>query len=127
MAQKRAEEVVQFFFNCLREKELKVSRIIVFGSQAKGTATEESDIDIVVVSEDFKRKNIFKRADMTKDAEIRTIRKFMVPLDIITMTPEEYENKTSLMAEYANKGEVIYANWKGRVQRLCLNFVNREK
>ena len=58
MAQKRAEEVVQFFFNCLREKELKVSRIIVFGSQAKGTATEESDIDIVVVSEDFKRKNM---------------------------------------------------------------------
>ncbi len=78
--------------------------------QAKGTATDESDIDIVVVSEDFKRKNIFKRADMTKDAEIRTIRKFMVPLDIITMTPEEYENKTFLMAEYANKGEVIYAN-----------------
>ncbi len=110
MAQKRAEEVVQFFFNCLREKELKVFRIIVFGSQAKGTATEESDIDIVVVSEDFKRKNIFKRADMTKDAEIRTIRKFMVPLDIITMTPEEYENKTSLMAEYAQEGEVIYAN-----------------
>ena len=110
MAQKRAEEVVQFFFNCLKEKELKVSRIIVFGSQAKGTATEESDIDIVIVSEDFKRKNIFKRADMTKDAEIRTIRKFMVPLDIITMTPEEYENKTSLMAEYAHGGEVIYAN-----------------
>lgn len=110
MAQKRSEEVVQYFFNCLREKKLKISRIIVFGSQAKGTATDESDIDIVVVSEDFKRKNIFKRADMTKDAEIRTIRKFMVPLDIITMTPEEYENKTSLMAEYANKGEVIYAN-----------------
>lgn len=110
MAQKRAKEVVQFFSNCLREKELKVSRIIVFGSQAKGTATEESDIDIIIVSEDFKRKNIFKRADMTKDAEIRTIRKFMVPLDIITLTPEEYENKTSLMAEYAHEGEVIYAS-----------------
>jgi predicted nucleotidyltransferase len=89
---------------------LKISRIIVFGSQAKGTATEESDIDIVIASEDFKRKNIFKRADMTKDAEIRTIRKFMVPLDIITMTPDEYENKTSLMSEYAHEGEVIYAS-----------------
>jgi len=34
----------------------------------------------------------------------------MVPLDIITMTPEEYEKKTSLIAEYAQEGEVIYAN-----------------
>ena len=109
MAQKRAEEVVQFLFKCLKEKDLKISRIIVFGSQAKGTATEESDIDIIIISEDFKRKNLFKRADMTKDAEIRTIRKFMVPLDIITMTPEEFENKTSLMAEYARKGEVVFA------------------
>lgn len=110
MARKGAEEVVRFFFECLKEKELKVSRIIIFGSQVKGTSTEESDIDIVVVSEDFKRKNIFKRANMTKDAEIRTIRKFMVPLDIITMTPEEYENKTSLIAEYAHEGEIIFAN-----------------
>jgi len=108
MAQKRAKEVVKYFFNCLKKKDLKVYRIIVFGSQMKGTATVESDIDIVVVSEDFKRKNIFKRADMTKDAEIRTIRRFMVPLDIITMTPEEYESKDSLMAEYARKGEIIY-------------------
>jgi len=110
MAQKRAKEVVKYFINCLREKEVKVSRIIVFGSQAKGTATYESDIDIIVISEDFKRKSIFKRADMTKDAEIRTIKKFMVPLDIITMTPEEYENKDSLMAGYAHKGEIIYVN-----------------
>lgn len=110
MAQKRAEEVVQFLFDCLKEKKLNISKIIIFGSQAKGTETEESDIDIIIVSEDFKRKNIFKRADMTKDAEIRTIRKFMVPLDIITITPEEYENKTSLIAEYAHMGKIIYPN-----------------
>ncbi len=109
MAQKRAKEVVQFLSNCLKEKGLRVSKIIVFGSQAKGTATEESDIDIVIVSEDFKRKNIFKRADLTKDAEIRTIRKFMVPLDIITMTPDEYENKKTFIAEYAQEGEVVFA------------------
>lgn len=110
MAPKKLKEVVQFLTGSLKEKGLKISKIIVFGSQAKGTATEESDIGIVIVSEDFKRKNIFRRADLTKDAEIRTIKKFMVPLDIITMTPEEYENKTTLMAEYAHEGEVVFAN-----------------
>jgi uncharacterized protein len=108
MAKKRASEIVKFFHECLREKGLRVSKIVVFGSQARGTATEESDIDIVVISEEFK-KNIFKRANLTKDAEIRTIKKFMVPLDIITMTPEEYENRTSLATEYAHEGEVVFA------------------
>jgi hypothetical protein len=34
----------------------------------------------------------------------------MVPLDIITMTPEEYENKTTLMAEYAHEEEIVFAS-----------------
>ncbi|RPH85276.1 MAG: nucleotidyltransferase domain-containing protein [Desulfobacteraceae bacterium] len=108
MAQKRASEVIKFLKECLQEKGLNVSKLVVFGSQAKGTATEESDIDIVIVSEDFRKKNIFRRAGLTKDAEIRTIKKFMVPLDIITLTPEEYENRTSLAAVYAHEGKVVY-------------------
>ena len=78
MAQKRASDIVQFFYGCLKEKGLMVSKIVVFGSQARGTATEESDIDIVVISEEFKRKSFFKWANLTKDAEIRTIKKFFL-------------------------------------------------
>jgi predicted nucleotidyltransferase len=109
MAQKRTSEIVQFLHKCLREKGLNISKLVVFGSQARGTATEESDIDIVIVSEDFKKKNIFKRANLTKDAESRTIKKFMIPLDIITLTPEEYESRKSLSAEYAHQGKIVYA------------------
>jgi hypothetical protein len=42
-------------------------------------------------------------------AEFRTIKKFMVPLDIITLTPEEYEYRTSFAAEYAHEDEIVYA------------------
>ena len=107
MAQSRAPEMAQFFRECLKEKGLKVNKVILFGSQARGTATEESDIDIVIVSEEFRRKNIFRRAKLTRDAEIRTIRKFMVPLDVVTMSPEEYESRTSMIADYAHEGVVI--------------------
>jgi hypothetical protein len=37
-------------------------------------------------------KDIFKRANMTKDAEIKTIKKFLIPLDIITLTSKEFKN-----------------------------------
>jgi predicted nucleotidyltransferase len=73
MAQSRASEIAQFFRECLKEKGLKVNKVILFGSQARGTATEESDIDIVIVSEEFRRKNIFRRAKLTRDGEWRDV------------------------------------------------------
>jgi len=43
------------------------------------------------------------------DAEIKTIRKFMVPLDIVTLTSEEFENETSPVAEFAKSGKIMFA------------------
>lgn len=102
-------EAVKYFEMCLRKGGVNISKIVLFGSRVKGRATEESDIDIAVVSKDFEDKDIFVRARLTKEAEVMTIKKFMIPLDIITMTPEEFESETSLIAEYARDGEVVYA------------------
>lgn len=67
-----------------------VSKIIVFGSQSKGTAGAFSDIDLIVVSESFRKKNLFERAGMIGKAYSDTVDKFMMPMDIIMETPEEY-------------------------------------
>jgi uncharacterized protein len=108
MAQEKVRTVIEFFVQRLLEN-VNVSKIILFGSHAAGTAGEDSDIDVVIVSEDFRRKNIFKRIELIKNAEIQTIKKFLVPLDVVVMTPEEYESGTSIIAEYAHRGEVLYA------------------
>jgi predicted nucleotidyltransferase len=102
-------EAVKYLETCLKKSGLSISKIILFGSQAKGQPTEESDIDVVIISKDFENKDIFERARLTKEAEIMTTKKFMIPFDIITMTPKEFESETSLIAEYAREGEVIYA------------------
>lgn len=109
MAKRSIKEVINFLAKCLRNKGLNISKIIIFGSHAQGKVTEESDIDIVIVSRDFKGKNIFERAELTKEAEILTIKRFLVPLDIITMTPEELEAGKSLISGYAKNGKVVYA------------------
>jgi len=92
----------------LKENGLNISKIILFGSQATET-TDNSDVDILIISDDFKNKDIFERARLTKDAEIKTIRKFMVPLDIVTLTSEEFENETSPVAEFAKNGKIMFA------------------
>ncbi len=107
MAKRKVKAAVKFLERCLREGGVTPSKIILFGSQAKGTATKDSDIDVLIISEDFCNKNILERAAMTKDAEFRTLKKFMIPLDIVTLTPEE--NNTSLIAAYATEAEVVSA------------------
>ncbi len=108
MVENKAIKAVKFLQQCLQKKGLNVSKLIFFGSQSKGKATEESNIDVVIISEDFQDKDIFDRAEITKEAEIMTIKKFLIPLDIITLTPEEFESGISLIAEFAKEGEVIY-------------------
>ena len=109
MAESKAIEAIGFMRERLRETGLNIEKIVLFGSQANGEATAESDIDIIVVSEDFRNKDIFKRARLTKEAEISTIRKFMIPFDILTMTPEEFGSEDSLLADYARQGKIVYA------------------
>lgn len=108
MAGKIALEAIDFFEKQLEKNGLHVSKVILFGSQARGEATEESDVDIVVLSEDFRNKDIFERVRLTMDAEVLTIKKFMIPFDIITMTPEEFESGSSLIGLYASEGKVVY-------------------
>ncbi len=110
MSKRKVKTVINFLGERLKANGLSVSKIILFGSQADKTAREDSDIDIFIISNDFRRKNIFKRGDLIKEAEISTIRKFMVPLDIIMMTPEELQSENSLMAAYAKQGEVVYSS-----------------
>jgi len=108
MVKNRVIMAIKSLQQCLKETGLDVSKIILFGSQSREEATEESDIDILIISEDFRGKDIFERAKLTKDAEIITTKKFMIPFDIITLTPDEFENETSPVAEYAKKGKMMY-------------------
>lgn len=111
MVKRKVVDVIEFLRKCLKATGLNISKIILFGSQSqsRGAATAESDIDIAIISEDFRDKGIFERAKLTKEAEIRTIRKFMVPLDIVTLTSTEFENKSSVIAGYVRKGKVMPA------------------
>ena len=50
-------DVINVFVNEIK-KYYNVSRVILFGSYAKGTNNEESDIDIAIISDEF--ENIYE-------------------------------------------------------------------
>ncbi|MEW5944759.1 MAG: nucleotidyltransferase domain-containing protein [bacterium] len=90
MAEKRIKDVVMYMKKCLEKNGIRVSKIIVFGSHARGTAARESDIDMIIVSGDFRGKGLLKRAEMIGDAEYKTVCKFDVAIDVILESPEEF-------------------------------------
>ncbi|MDA1191652.1 MAG: nucleotidyltransferase domain-containing protein [Candidatus Poribacteria bacterium] len=69
----------------IREKYNPV-RILLFGSRVTGTASEESDIDVILVSSKFEGKPFFRRA-----TPIRVATLFPKAVDYLCYTPEEYE------------------------------------
>jgi predicted nucleotidyltransferase len=81
-------------------------KIVLFGSHARGTATEDSDVDLLVIGpSDLPRRERQLRFRM---AMVES----GIPYDLIALTPEEVETrlriKGPLLREILNTGKVIY-------------------
>jgi predicted nucleotidyltransferase len=107
MVDAKVLEAVNFFSAQIRKNGIHINNLILFGSSSTGTATPGSDIDIAIISDDFADRDIFDRALLTKDAEMHTVKKFKVPLDVITLTTEEYQDQKSLIAGTLRKGVIL--------------------
>ena len=55
MAKRHVEVIVSKYIQALRNRNIRVEKAILFGSCANGTVTEDSDIDIAIISPDFGR------------------------------------------------------------------------
>lgn len=81
-------------------------KIILFGSYASGTATESSDIDLLVIS----------RSTLPRpEREVRLTRQLFgsgVPYDLFVLTPEEMEDRLRrngpFIREILSTGRVVY-------------------
>jgi len=75
----------------LASRTLRIEEAYLFGSYARGTWLKTSDIDLVIVSSDFKRLPYLKRLDMLYEIQWKAgIRPF---IEVIPLTPEELERK----------------------------------
>jgi predicted nucleotidyltransferase len=93
----------------LQERGIDVEKIVVFGSYAKSKEKEDSDIDIMIVSKDFRNKDIFQKVELTRGIHSRLIDEIMKPFDIMYYSDEEWVAGNSLIINAAKEeGIVIY-------------------
>jgi len=103
MGQGTVIETIQEFKKALEAIDIRVDQLILFGSHAAGTAREDSDIDLVVISSSFAEKSYWERIDILTDA----IYKVFAPIEASAFTPEEWKSKKSLITEYAENGLLV--------------------
>jgi predicted nucleotidyltransferase len=81
-------------------------RIVLFGSQARGTASEHSDVDLLVVCRfEGRRRRLMVEMD-------RALWGLGIAKDIIVLTPQEYERDKRIPGTIARpasrEGKVLY-------------------
>jgi predicted nucleotidyltransferase len=80
--------------------------IILFGSQAQGTAGEDSDVDLLILKCDSRRS-------VERNRQVRQLLAGIThPIDVFVRTPQEYEQLRnvvgSLPYEASRQGRVVY-------------------
>lgn len=106
MVKKRREikEIIVRYIGELGKLGIEVSQVILYGSYAKGTQGEYSDIDVAVISPAFTKLDIFERQEILSRAH----HKFHVPLEPVGLTPRQLKEKQGLAHMIAESGITIF-------------------
>jgi predicted nucleotidyltransferase len=84
--------------------------VILFGSQARGTANEHSDIDLLIVGDRPLGEAWSRRREIGRIR--RNLPPTRIPIDILFFTPEEVrrwrDTTNHVISEAFQEGEVLY-------------------
>jgi predicted nucleotidyltransferase len=87
MVEKKIGKIIHAYLNELSRQGINAEQIFLYGSQARGTARRDSDIDLIVVSQDF--------AAMTPAEKWQKLGKATLtlnePIEVLPYTPLELQ------------------------------------
>lgn len=104
MAQTR-QQIKRLVLQYIRNLEvlgLSIQKVIVFGSQAKGSFKKDSDIDIAVISKDFEKMNMWERARYLG----RAARNIPYPIEALGFSPSQLKKigQGTILDEITRRG-----------------------
>ena len=99
---RRETDLINRYVLLLRQKGIEVSKVVLFGSYAKGLANTDSDIDLAIVSSQF-GKNNWK--------EMVLLRKLALEIDShiepLPFAPEDMEDRYSTLSQEIKKTGIL--------------------
>ena len=83
------KQIVKRYRVQLQKMGIRPTRVLLYGSQATGTAREGSDIDLIVISGDWEKYNHRQRLELLGVAAARILE----PVQAQGFTPKEIKSK----------------------------------
>lgn len=105
MDKKAIIETINLFYQGIKARGIQPKKIILYGSCATGTNWDGSDIDLVVISNDFRGMDYWERIDIISDV----IYEIFAPIEAVALTEKEWANGESFVTDFAKNGEVFFA------------------
>ena len=96
--------IVDHFVTTLSRK-IPVEGVLLFGSFAYGNPTKHSDVDLVIISPDFKKMEFWDRVGWLSQQRDKT--SMQAAMDVIGYTPEEFAHAhewSAIMAKAKKDG-----------------------
>ncbi len=76
---------------------ISIKEVYLFGSYARGDWLKESDLDLIVVSTDFRNMKFTERLDLVNEIAWRL--RITPPLEVIPLTPEELRRENVIISD----------------------------
>ena len=89
------KRIIERYRQELKNFNIDSQKIILYGSYAKGNPREDSDIDLIVISDDFKDMNLRERLEILGIAAGRVFE----PIEALGYTPKEIKQKKETFLE----------------------------
>jgi len=112
MAYKKSQlnKVIKQIIKALSKK-IPIDKIILFGSYAHGRPRKRSDIDLAIVSKEFRNMDDISRLKVLLPALKGIHLPYLVDIDLLGFTSEELENADyfDVSGEIIRKGQLVYS------------------
>lgn len=104
--QSQVNKIIRNLIANLKRKGIRVNRLILYGSYAKGNPRADSDIDVAVISSSFDNKNLLKRQELLGEA----IFGLEAPIEAIGYSYKDFANRSrlSFLFDIVSNGKTIY-------------------
>ncbi len=101
------KKAVKEYVLVLKRKNIRITKIILYGSYARGNAGPYSDIDLVVVSSDLARFSLLKRQELLSELTMN----IDAPLEVLGYTPQELrKSKHTVFGDILRKTGKLISN-----------------
>ncbi len=77
--------IIRAFVAAVETQGIAVEKVLLFGSQARGNAGNDSDFDLIIISPDFAEMAEWRRWEVLGKAEAKVLE----PIEALAYSPEE--------------------------------------